>query len=95
MTAVRQLSTSTDKKSLPNTKLLAVLGLVIVLALVFKVAPGLLGGGAGVTPSRPLATFHLQWPGAATAGKSAPGGPATRPARDPFGAPAGYATPGH
>jgi hypothetical protein len=94
MTAVRQLSKPTGK-SVPNRKLLAVLGVVMALALAFKVAPGLVGGGAGVSPPAPLATFHAVRPGASSATKSAPNGPVVRPARDPFGAPAGFAGPGH
>jgi hypothetical protein len=96
MTAVRIPSRpGTKKTSAPNRKLLAVLGVVMALALAFKVAPGLLGGGAGVTVPRPVATFRLHAPVSTATAKGAASGPVVRTRRDPFGAPPGYATPGH
>jgi hypothetical protein len=83
------------KSAAPNKLLLAVLGVVIALALAFKLVPSLVGGGAGVSPLQPLGTFHLQRPGTAATTNAGSTGPVGRPARDPFGAPPGFAAPGH
>jgi hypothetical protein len=77
------------KKPAANKKLFAVLGVVVVLAGGFKLAPGLLGGGGSVPVFHPPSNFHIvrTTPTIPGSGKA---GPVGDPSRDPFGAPPGY-----
>ena len=76
-----------------NPKLLILLGVIVVLALGLRLVPSLLGGGGGVAPFRPSTALHLHKALTAPAGSgSGSSGAATsRPARDPFAPPPGFA----
>jgi hypothetical protein len=84
---------ATGKKQRPNKFLLAVLGVVALAAGGRLAMPGMFGGGAhGVaTFPAPLTNRHLATRvTTTTVPGGGSGGGATRPARNPFSAPAGY-----
>jgi hypothetical protein len=84
-------SAGSKAKKKVNSKLLYVLGAVFVLALGMKMMPGLLGGGSGVKPFRPVTTFHYhKTPIAAPSpGGTKSGTVLVRTSRDPFAQPPG------
>ena len=78
-----------------NKKLFIVLGAVLLLVIVMRIAPAVLGGGSGAVKAfHPSSVFHVHKAATASSGSgSAP--PLVRSSRDPFAAPAGVVPPPH
>jgi hypothetical protein len=92
MTAMAARGSRSGKKEAVNKRLLYVLGAVLVLVVALKLMPGVLGGGtSSVKPFRPTTSFHFRSTPAPAPG-SVGAGAVTRPSRDPFAPPPGYAT---